>query len=122
MEFKDYGQPVISLELHVDEELRILHILDESTDSHAFLTRFNEFIQSRILNRLDELDEPERWTWLCYNQDGFLTEYRFEFRHIPFDVYQLHEPFAIEMRRRIRAWIGEDTNFGHLGDKTNGAD
>lgn len=106
MEFKDYSQPAISLELHVDEETRVLHILDESPDSHAFLTWFNESMQSRILNRLGEPDEPDHWTWLCYNQDGFLTEYRFEFRHIPFNAYQLHEPFAIEMRRRIRKWTG----------------
>ncbi|QSO51264.1 hypothetical protein JZ785_20865 [Alicyclobacillus curvatus] len=121
MEFKDYGHPIISLELVVDEDTRILHILDESLDSHAFLTWFNESMQSRILNRLGEPDDPLRWTWLCYNQDGFLTEYRFEFRHIPFDAYKLHEPFALEMTRRLRVWIGADINLGRLGDKTSGA-
>lgn len=122
MEFKDYGQSVISLELFMDEESRILHILDESHDPRAFLTWFNESIQSRILNRLGEPDETERWTWLCYNQDGFLTEYRFGFRHISFDAYPLHEPFARKMRERLRNWIGGHVSLTNLGGNDNGTD
>lgn len=122
MEFKDYQQPVIKLELFIDEDSRTLHILDESQEPHVFLTWFNESIQSRILNRLGEQDEPEQWTWLCYNQDGFLTEYHFGFRHIPFDVYTLHEPFARKMRHRLLNWIGGNVVLTNLGGNTDDTD
>ena len=102
MEFKDYGQPVISLDIFVDEPSQTIHILDESPNLQVLISWFNECVQSRILNRLGESDEPQQWTWLCYNHDGFLTEYRCGFHNIPFDLYALYEPFAIEAKRRIQ--------------------
>lgn len=111
MEFKQYAYPVVLLDLYVNSQSKIIHILDESQDNQVFPSWLNESIQSRILNRLDEPDEPERWIWLCYNLDGFVTEYRFGFKHVPFGMYPLHEPFADEMRRRILAWTGCDVDI-----------
>lgn len=106
MLFKDFGRPVISLELYINEEKRIIHVMDMSHDPTALSQTLDESLESRILNRLGESDEPTDWTWLYYHLDGFVTEYRDGTVNVYHDDPRLHDQFRAVIQKRLAAWTG----------------
>ncbi|WAH38663.1 hypothetical protein [Alicyclobacillus dauci] len=106
MVFSDPSYPVISVDISVDTDSRIIHILDQSEDTRAFCKLFNELFQARILKHISETGVPESWTWLYYNLDGIVTEYRNGFMNVPFSLYKLDETFVPVINKRLQKTHG----------------
>lgn len=74
--FKGFGSGKCEVRYHIDDDKRVIHVLDLGLPNTTSLTQATDNVQNGILNSIGKSFETNReYTWILYTTDGRATTY-----------------------------------------------